>query len=323
MSFDRSDHNSRAVRIEQFSPKLDEIIAPEAFIEILVQGFAWTEGPAWDRQRRLLYFSDIPNNTIHTWSRDAGLGVYLNPAGRQPVNPDPFASPGTNGLYMKSSDELLICNQDARSVDLLNLETGQRQIVAARFNDKPFNSPNDVISSPNGHVYFTDPPFGLKDQQTFNGMELGFHGVYRVRENGEVTLEIEDMNYPNGLVFSPDGRSLYVSQSDPKNPIIKKFDVDADGRIGTGVVFYNSLAFSEAGEPGLPDGMTVDLEGNLFATIAGGVAILSPQGDLLGRIATGKATANCTFGEEGNTLFITAHDTLIRVIMKTKGVDFQ
>lgn len=309
-------------RIEAFDESLQDLLELDAYIDVIADGFAWTEGPAWDPQRQKLYFSDIPKNRIHSWDSVNGLQVYLEPGGREPYQRDENAMPGTNGLWVTEDDKLIICNQDARSVDVINLVTGQRDPLASSFNGLPFNSPNDVIRSSQGHVYFTDPPFGLKDQDNYTGIKQPFRGVYRHDKSGITSAEVKDMSFPNGLNFSPDERFLYVSQSDRDFPIVKRFSVDAMGYIGESEVFYNCIDFCRAGDPGLPDGMTVDVKGNLFATIAGGVAILSPEGKLLGRIATGKATANCTFGEMGSTLFITAHDTLLRVETRTMGLGF-
>ncbi len=308
--------------IEVFEPALHCLIDPVSPIGCVADGFAWTEGPAWDPKRQHLYFSDIPNNRIHTWDVKDGLKTAYAPAGRQERNIDEYASPGTNGLWMTEDDKLLICNQDARTVDIIDLQTDAREAVASSFNSLPFNSPNDVICSSEGLIYFTDPPFGLKNQKTYQGRELDFCGVYRVSLSGVVSAEIKDMSFPNGLAFSHDESVFYVSQSDRAFPVIKRFEVGPQGYIGQGEVFYNCIEFCDAGDPGLPDGMTVDVHGNLFATIAGGVAILSPDGTLLGRIATGKSTSNCTFGEDGSTLFITAHDSLLRVQTKTKGLNF-
>ena len=309
-------------RVEAFDDSLQDLIDVDADIEIIADGFAWTEGPAWDPKRQKLYFSDIPNNKIHSWDAINGLQIFLEPGGRESHQRDEDAMPGTNGLWVTQDDSLLVCNQDARSVDVINLESGERHSLVNSFNGLPFNSPNDVIRSSQGHVYFTDPPFGLKDQDTYRGMKQPFRGVYRHDKGGMTSVEIKDMSFPNGLNFSPDERFLYVSQSDRDFPVIKRFLADENGYIGEGEIFYNSIDFCEAGDPGLPDGMTIDQNGNLFATIAGGVAVLSPDGKLLGRIATGKATANCTFGQDGSALFITAHDTLLRVKTKTMGLGF-
>lgn len=308
--------------IQKFDAGLDDVLDPQGSIEVIASDFKWTEGPAWDAARRRLLFSDIPSNKIHVWSEEEGLSTLLHPAGRQGETVDKHVMPGTNGLWMESKDGLLICNQDARSVDRLNLVTMERKSVTRLLTEGPFNSPNDVISSCAGRVYFTDPPFGLLDQKSFAGMKLGYRGVFRVEKNGEAFADVKDMTFPNGLVFSLNESVLYVSQSDREKPVIMRFEMEKGGRIGKGDVFYNTISFNESGDPGLPDGMTVDENGVIFATCAGGVVILSPEGILLGRLRTGKATANCTFGEDGATLFITAHDTLLRVRTRTRGLGF-
>jgi len=309
--------------VEPVDTGFADLIDSDAPIEVIATGFSWTEGPAWDVQRDQLYFSDIPENRIYVWNSISDLSIFLEPGGRENPGGNEFAMPGTNGLFMSDDDTLLICNQDARSVDRLHLRNMSRTVVAANLEGAAFNSPNDVISSSSGYVYFTDPPFGLKQREPYVGMELDFHGVYRVNLDDRVHADVQDMSFPNGLVFTPDEQYLYVSQSDKKSQIIKKFAVKSDGSLGAGRVFFDAIAFSVAGSPGLPDGMTVDAKGNLFATVAGGVAVISSVGTLLGRIATGKATANCTFGEDGHSLFITAHDTLLRVRTKTRGLGFE
>lgn len=309
-------------RIERFDAQLDALIDPQIGITCLGDEFLWTEGPAWDARRQCLYFSDIPNNRIHLWSQSGGVETYLDPAGRAGHPRDLYASPGTNGLWITHGDHLLICNQDDRSVDQINLESGERRVLARRYKGARFNSPNDVIRASSGHVYFTDPPFGLKDQDDYAGRDLDFQGVFRIDPAGRVKAVISDMDFPNGLVFSPDEVYLYVSQSDVTQPVVKRFKVMANGDIGPGEVFFNAMDFRQAGDKGLPDGMTIDQSGHLYATVPGGVAILAPSGKLLGRIATGAATSNCTFGGDGHTLFITAHNRLLSVRTKACGLGF-
>lgn len=306
--------------IERYSPKLDELLDIDTPIEQLAEGFKWTEGPAWDSARERLLFSDIPNNRIHSWDSESGLGVAIEPAGASHGPIDIHAAPGTNGLfYQPGQDALLVCNQDGRSVDQISLADGQRRVLAGRFEGKKFNSPNDVIQASDGTVYFTDPPYGLKDGNASAGREMKTKGVYSVSPEGRTKLLINDMTFPNGLALSPDERHLFVSQSDPGAAFIRRFSLLQDGILAEGEVWLDTTADVSPDNPGLPDGMAFDHLGNLFATGPGGVIVLAPDGEALGLIRTGKATANCAFGEDGSTLFMTATNTLLRIRTKTRG----
>ncbi|NQU24560.1 MAG: SMP-30/gluconolactonase/LRE family protein, partial [Candidatus Nealsonbacteria bacterium] len=185
---------------------------------------------------------------------------------------------------------------------------------------KRFNSPNDAIDKSDGDLYFTDPPYGLaKDAKR----ELDFCGVYRLSTDGEVTLLTKEMTRPNGIGFSPDEKTLYVAQSDPKKAVWMAFDVKADGTLADGRVFYDATRLvGKENLKGLPDGLKVDVAGNLFATGPGGVNIFAPDGTLLGRINPGVATANCGFAHNGTVLYLTADDYLCRIRTTTKGLGF-
>jgi gluconolactonase len=168
-------------------------------------------------------------------------------------------------------------------------------------------------------LYFTDPPYGLEKNVDDPDKELSFQGVYRVTPDGKVDLLIRDLTRPNGIAFSPDEKRLYVAVSDPKQPTIWVYDVDAKGLPKNGRVFFNAKALADKGGKGLPDGMKVDLKGNLWATGPGGVLIISPEGRHLGTINTGEATGNCAWGNDGSVLYITADMFLCRVKTLTKG----
>lgn len=309
--------------IERRSPELDMLIDTDAPIEVLAEGFKWTEGPTWDARRGRLIFSDIPNNRIHTWTEAEGLGVLIDPAGDPHGDVDQYAAPGTNGLfYEPGSDSILICNQDSRSVDRLALENGERQKIVANYRGDKFNSPNDVIRSSDGAVWFTDPPYGLKEGDTSAGRELDVKGVYRLSTDGALDQLITDMTFPNGLALSPDEKHLYVSQSDPDAAVLRRFAVAPDGSLSGGEVWLDTSDELNDDNPGLPDGMALDTRGYLWATGPAGVWITAPSGEVLGRIYTGKATANCAFGDDGSTLYMTATDTLLRVRTKVTGVFF-
>lgn len=309
--------------IERFSDALYTVIAPDAEISLLAEGFLWSEGPVWDFRRGRLLFCDIPNDRMISWNATTGLETFLSPAGADHGEEDVFSSPGTNGLYYeKASDSLLVCNQNARSLDRLDLASGERTKLVDRYQGAKLNSPNDVVRSANGTIYFTDPPYGLVDWDTSPGIELDHRGVYSLAPDGRLSLLVDDMTLPNGLAFSPDESILYVSQSDPEAAILRRFSVNADGTLSGGETWLDLTAEVSEALPGLPDGMAVDTSGNVWATGPGGVLVISPTSELLGRINTGRATANCAFGEDGSTLFMTANDTLLSVPTLASGVYF-
>jgi gluconolactonase len=191
--------------------------------------------------------------------------------------------------------------------------------LAERYQGKRFNSPNDLTFHPNGDLYFTDPPYGLPKGMDDPGRELAACGVYRMTPQGEVSLLTSEITRPNGIAFSPDQRRLYVASSDPERAIWMVYDVTEDGGIANGRVFFDATAFVREGRKGLPDGLKVDLAGNLFATGPGGVLVFAPDGTHLGTIETGVPTANCAWGGDGSTLYITANTALLRVSLATRG----
>jgi len=315
-------------KIIRLDPAFDRLVPKDAKIEVLAGGFEWSEGPEWVGRGGYLLFSDIPNNVINQWSPKKGISTYLKPSGYTGKKPFKGFEPGTNGLLLDDQGRLLMCCHGDRQVVRLE-EDGSRTVLAAKYNGKRLNSPNDLVLHSSGDLYFTDPPYGLPKRWEDPGRELDFCGVYRLSAKGgqlspksKLTLLTKEMTRPNGIALSPDEKTLYVAQSDPKAAIIKRFPVKKDGTLGKGELFFD--ASSWAGKrPGLPDGMAVDVLGNVWATAPGGVYLLSPQGKLLGRLATGERTANCTFGDDGSTLYITADMYLCRVRTKTKGVDFK
>ena len=301
-------------KIERLDPALDELLAKDAVVEKLAQGFHWSEGPVWMPGNYLL-FSDVPMNTIFKWDAQAGVSVFLQPSGYTGTVPR-GGEPGSNGLTHDKQGRLIACQHGDRRV--ARWEDGKFVAVANRFEGKRFSSPNDVVVKSNGDIYFTDPPYGLPKNIDDPTKEIPFQGVYRVSADGNVTLLTGEITRPNGLAFSPDEKVLYVASSDPLKAIWMSYPVKADGTLGAGRVFFDSTAMQK-GKKGLPDGMKIDQRGNLWATGPGGVLIISPEGKHLGTLATGEKTANCAWGDDGSTLYITADMYLCRVKTKTKG----
>ena len=306
--------------IEVFEPELADLIDSNAPIDVLAEGFSWSEGPTWDKSRNCLYFTDVPENTAYKWSEAEGNTIFLKPSGIADADPELFREPGANGLLWVGPDEMLICNHGQRWVERYTFSTGTRTSLLPNFDGKKFNSPNDLILADDGTLYFTDPPYGLKGLNDSPAKEMAVNGVYQLSPNGEAKLVVDDMTFPNGVVLAPDGQYLYVAQSDPTDPYIRRLKIDGNGTVLEDVRWFDAAALLAAGGPGLPDGMAVTETGHIFATGPGGVLILNPEGVLIGRLNLGQATANCAFGEDGQSLFITSKDKLLRVRTKALGL---
>jgi gluconolactonase len=307
-------------RIVRDDPRLDALLAPDARIEVLATGFEWTEGPLWIREGGHLLFSDIPRNSIMKWTEKDGAVLFMKPSGYTGVT-DYGREPGTNGLTLDSRGRIVACEHGDRRISRLEKDGGKRTLVDS-YQGKRLNSPNDAVYKSNGDLYFTDPPYGLPKGADDPRRELDFCGVYRYSAEGKLTLLTKEMTRPNGIAFSPDEKTLYVAQSDPERAIWMAFPVNPDGLLGKGRLLADATAM--VGKlPGLPDGMKVDARGNLFATGPGGVHILTPDGKRLGRIETGEKTANCAWGGDGSTLYITADMYICRIRTKTRGAGWK
>jgi gluconolactonase len=293
------------------------LIDPDGPIEVLAEGFVWSEGPVWiDEEGGYLLLSDVPGNVMYRWSEADGLSEFLNPSGHPGPNTSGFAEPGSNGLVPGPPGTILMCDHGNRAVARLDLATREKTFLATHFEGKRFNSPNDLVRARDGAIYFTDPPYGLEGRNASPLKELGWNGVYRLDPDGTVTLLTKELTYPNGIILSPDERILYVAVSHPARAVVLAYKL-SDGRLGEGRVF---AAFDKHLGPGLPDGMAMDERGTLFITGPGGVHVLSSNGEPLGLVATGTKIANCSFGEDGRTLFLASDTMLARVRTRTRGL---
>jgi gluconolactonase len=298
--------------------RFDDLVPRGARVEVLASGFDWSEGPVWRASGGYLLFSDIPRNTIYRWKEGEGLSVFLRPAGY--TRPDPAGEElGTNALAFDAADRLVMADQGNRQISRLEEVKFTRTTLADRYGGKRLNSPNDLVFRSNGDLFFSDPPYGLVGLDANPTKELEVNGVYRLTPSGELTLVVADLTFPNGVAFSPDERTLYVSNSDPLRPIWMAYEVRDDGSLGRGRVLFDAAALVAAGKAGLPDGMAVDRPGNLFAAGPGGVLVITPDGRHLGTIETPQVASNCAFGDDGSTLYITADGDLLRVRLNTKG----
>jgi len=306
--------------IERLDGEIDGIIPSDAIIEVLAEGFDWSEGPLWIAEGNYLIFSDIPPNRVYRWSEEDSITVYLEPSGYS-GEAGHRGEQGSNGLLLSPEGKLILCQHGDRQMAMmtapLNAPRPEYATVADNFEGKRLNSPNDACYRSNGDLYFTDPPYGLEGNENDPAKEIPFQGVYRLPVDGELKLLTAELSRPNGIAFSPDEKKLYVANSDPERAIWMVYDVLPDGSLEGGKVFYD--ATNKVGqEKGLPDGLKVHRKGYVFATGPGGVWVFNPEGKHLGTIRTTEATANCAFDDTENILYITADMYLLRVVLAGK-----
>ena len=279
-----------------------DLIAPNAGVERIATGFRFTEGPAWHSHGYLL-FTDIPNNAIVKWTPDTAgkTEIFRQPSGN------------ANGIMFNGAGQLLACEHSNRRVS--QTVFGQVITLADKFEGKRLNSPNDLDIASDGSLYFTDPIYGLPRPQD---KELDFEGVFRLTPYGKLSLLFKDFVHPNGIALSPDGKTIYINDSESKLNHMRAFDVQPDGNLTNGRIFADMKV---QGVPGAPDGLKVDVQGNIWTSGPGGVWVFSPAGKLLGKIAVPEVTTNVAFGgSDGKTLFITANTSVYRIQLKVKGL---
>ena len=307
--------------VDRLGPMMSDLVPEGATIEVLATGFEWSEGPLWiGGEDGYLLFSDIPPNRVWKWEPGSEAAVYLAQGGYLGELPRPgFVAPdepGSNVLLLDAEGRLVLCQHGLRQVGRMTapLDDPRPEVepCATRGVGKRFISPIDAVYRSYGDLYFTDPPYGLTGKMGDPEKEIDFQGVYRVTPSGEVSLLTREMSRPNGIAFSPDERTLYVANSDPERAIWMAFPVTDAGDLGEGRVLFDATHMVPD-LPGLPDGLAIDPDGHLFATGPGGVLVLTPEGEHLGTILTGRPTSNCTFGGDGSTLYVTADELVARV----------
>jgi gluconolactonase len=310
--------------IERLDPAFDKLLPADAKMEVAGEGYIWCEGPAWVRDGNFLLFSDIPNNAIMRWDAKSGSRLFLKPSGYTGKDKRGGES-GSNGLVVDRNGRLILCQHGDHRVARLDSSLSDPQpkfvTLADRYDGKRFNSPNDAVVDSHNAIYFTDPPYGLEKGMDDPKKELSFQGVYRISPDGKLTLLTKEFERPNGIALSPDEKTLYVSNTYDKRPVIMAYPLKSDGTIGTGRVFFNAADIVKRG--GACDGMTVDTEGNLWTSIPGGVGVFTPDGKQLGYLAIGDLTANVEFGgDDGRTLFICANHRVLKIKTNAKGIGF-
>ncbi len=287
-------------RLEDAYPTFRRLVP---MLDCVATGFTFTEGPVWRGDD--LLFSDIPNNrTIRYRPLPEGpeITTFRTPSGN------------ANGLTLDRQGRLLACEHSGRRVSRVD-ESGRAETVVDSYKGKRLNSPNDVVVRSDGSIFFTDPPYGLRNGT--EGKELDFNGVYRIDPGGELHLLVDDFDRPNGLAFTPDERRLLID--DTVRGHIRVFDVAGDGSLSNGRVFAELKG--APGERGAPDGMKVDSEGNVYCTGPAGVWVFDPNGRFLGRIVTPEVPANLAWGDpDWRTLYITARTSLYSIRLEVPGI---
>lgn len=297
--------------VERLSPEIDNLIEKSAKIEILADGFEWSEGPVWSSQLNSVLFSDVPENVIYSWNEDKGLGTFTRPIGYSGKVPN-LKKAGTNGLTIDADGNLIICMHGDRKITRLEkLNINRKVTLVNSFDGNLLNSPNDLVYDSKGNLYFTDPPYGLLEGDNDKLKEIEFNGVYKVSPNGDIEVLVKNLTRPNGISISNDEKILYVANSDKNNPVIMQYDLSEEG-VKNPSIFFDGRELTKK-DIGLFDGLKVHPTGNVFATGPGGVLVIKENGDHIGTIRTEVRTANCAFDENFQYLYMTSDMFLTRI----------
>ena len=304
--------------IERIDPSLDAIVDDNAKVEIIAEGFEWSEGPLWLKDQNMLIFSDVPKNIVYKWTEGKAAETYLTPSGYTGENSPYSGEEGSNGLFLSNDGKLVLCQHGDRKVSLmdapLDAPVAKFLPLADNFEGKKLNSPNDGTFNSKGDLFFTDPPYGLPKQAEDSTKEIPFQGVYRV-SNHQIVLLTDSVTRPNGIALFPGEKTLIVANSDPAKAVWYTFDLAENDSITNGRVFYDATA--NTSEKGLPDGLKIDKQGNVFATGPGGVWIFNKEGKVLGKIKIPEATSNCALSPDEKTLYVTADMYVVRVKLRS------
>lgn len=320
--------SSTPLKVDHLDPLIDGIIPAGAKLERVATGFTWLEGPVWVHDS--LFFAEIPSNSIRRWTPGRGVSLFLQPSGYKGSAPYGGREPGSNGMTLDALGRLTVAGHAQRDIyrfESLNPEAPVT-ILADSYQGKRLNSPNDLVYRSDGSLYFTDPPYGLRTQNDSDPeKQLQVNGVYRIPHalqhtagappnNADLQLLISDLPRPNGIAFSPDEKFLYVNNSEPKK-IWMRYRVRPDGTLTDPKLLYDATADRRVGGP---DGMKVDVEGNIYSAGPGGVWIFSREGKPLGTIVMPERVSNVAWaGPDRKTLYITASSSVYRVHLKIAG----
>jgi gluconolactonase len=296
--------------IQRMDPALDKVIAPGTKIEKVATGFIFVEGPMWRDGK--LWFSDVRGDKVRTYDPKTGkVTVILNDSGGM-KNAPPDGNFGSNAMVTDKDGSILVTRMAIGTIERMD-DKGNLKPFLSRYENKRLNSPNDLVFAKDGALWFTDPPFGLAKMDADPKKQLKFNAVFRYA-GGKLTPVITDLKTPNGIGFSPDGKTLYVSNSMPQMAVYA-YDVGAGGKVSNRRTFISYPGTA----PDVPDGLKVDSAGNVWTSGPGGVRIISPQGKVLGQIKIPEIVANIAFAEDGRTVYLTGSTSLYRLHSKIAG----
>jgi gluconolactonase len=295
--------------IVRLDPALNAIIAPGTRVERVASGFKFVEGPMWHQNR--LWFSDLVGNKLYAVSRDGKVEMLLDHSGGLASFP-PGAYLGSNAMAADKDGSVLLIEQGGRKIVRLDKHLAKTTVLD-KFEGKRLNSPNDLVFASDGSLWFTDPPYGLLKQNNDPAKELPFNGVFRYA-NGKLSVAIKDLPTPNGIGFSPDGKTLYISNSGP-DMYVEKLALDSNGN----VIGRSRLISYPGSAPDVPDGLKIDSAGNIWTSGPGGIRIIRPDGKVLGQIKLPEVAANLAWGDDGKTAYITGSTSIYRIRLLIPG----
>jgi len=307
------------ITVKSFDPAFDKIVSKNAKAEIIAEGFVWCEGPVWIESQQMLLFSDVKKNKIYKWTKAKGKEVYLYPSGYTGKTKR-GGELGSNGLGLSPDGKLIICQDGNRLVVTMDAPFDKQKpwykVIASNYNGLKFDSPNDLDFLPNGDIYFTDPPYGLEKNVDDPLKQAPYQGVYRIsKADKKVTLLTKDITRPNGIAFFPGQKRILIANSDGLKPDWYVYDLDKDGLLINKKTFYTAQMPKDTYN-GVPDGLKIDKQGNVFATGPGGIFVLNSDGKLLGKIEVDDLASNCSFSGDQKTLYVTNNHRVLKIALR-------
>ena len=331
ISFYSCNSNSKTENQESVSPKDSNLGRVEIYdnsalalvdtninIEVIGKGYNWSEGPVWLADKKMLIFSDVPENKIYSWKEGDTAKLYLTPSGYTDTAVR-IGENGSNGLTLDRNGKLLLCQSGNRQVVRLNALLDDPkpnfEVLSEKYNGQRFNSPNDLVTDKKNNIYFTDPIYGLPKGADDPTREMKFEGVYKITTDGKTTLLIDSIPRPNGIALSHDEKILYVGSSDDVHTKWFAYNLDENGNIKSGGVLLDGTELkAKATVKQGADGFKIDDNGNIFSAGPDGINIISPQGKLLALIRIyDRRVSNCVFNETKDILFVTADDIALKI----------